>query len=159
MVIMFFVKCKHYKNIIIIFFLILLTNCSLEAPNKLHGINFLENRASILEVKKSNKNDVVKKMGNPHSTSISDDNTWIYFERMTSRKIAITKIGRNILLKNNILELKFDKYGVLEEKIFYSKDDIQKIVYSKDDTQNTISQKSFVEKLLSSIKQKMYRKK
>tara|TARA_B110000444_G_scaffold207388_1_gene201344 strand:+ start:547 stop:1017 length:471 start_codon:yes stop_codon:yes gene_type:complete len=156
---MSFVKCKHCKNIIIIFFLILLTNCSLEAPNKLHGINFLENRASILEVKKTNKNDVVKNMGRPHSTSINDDNTWIYFERMTSRRTAITKIGRDILLTNNILELKFDKYGVLEEKIFYNKEDIQKIVYSKDNTENTITQRSFVEKFLSSVKQKMYRRK
>ena len=156
---MSFVKCKHCKNIIIIFFLILLTNCSLEAPNKLHGINFLENRASILEVKKTNKNDVVKNMGRPHSTSINDDNTWIYFERMTSRRTAITKIGRDILLINNILELKFDKYGVLEEKIFYNKEDIQKIVYSKDNTENTITQRSFVEKFLSSVKQKMYRRK
>ena len=156
---MSFIKRKHTSVLYIIIFSLFLYNCQLKEPKKPHGVNFLENRASILEVKKSNKNDVVKKMGNPHSTSISDDNTWIYFERMTSRKIAITKIGRNILLKNNILELKFDKYGVLEEKKFYSKDDIQKIVYSKDDTQNTISQKSFVEKLLSSIKQKMYRKK
>ena len=98
-------------------------------------------------------------MGRPHSTSINDDNTWIYFERMTSRRTAITKIGRDILLTNNILELKFDKYGVLEEKIFYNKEDIQKIVYSKDNTENTITQRSFVEKFLSSVKQKMYRRK
>ena len=106
----------------------------------------------------TNQNDVIKMIGNPHSKSIKDENIWIYFERTITRG-KLVKLGQNVLKENNILELKFDKYGVLEEKIFYNKEDIQKIVYSKDNTENTITQRSFVEKFLSSVKQKMYRRK
>ena len=80
MVIMFIVKSKHYSLINIIFFSIFLYNCSLKSPDKVHGINFLENRSSVLKVNKSNKNDVVKNIGKPHSISISNENTWIYFD-------------------------------------------------------------------------------
>ncbi len=90
---------------------------------------------------------------------MNDDDTWIYFERMISRTNNIKTIGKNVLVINNILELKFDKYGILKQKKFYDKNDIQKVKYSKDVTENTVSQPSFVEKFLSSIKQKMYRNK
>ena len=60
------------KNLYIIFFLILLNNCQLKDPNKPHGINFLENREKTLIVGKTNQNDIVKLIGNPHSKSIKD---------------------------------------------------------------------------------------
>lgn len=159
MVIMFIVKSKHYSLINIIFFSIFLYNCSLKSPDKVHGINFLENRSSVLKVNKSNKNDVVKNIGKPHSISISNENTWIYFERMITRTNNIKTIGKNVLVKNNILQLTFDKYGILVEKNFYDKEDIKKVKFSKDITENTVTQPSFVERFLGSIRQKMYRKK
>jgi len=67
-------------------------------------------------------------------------------------------LGRNVLQKNNILELSFDKYGVLTGKKIYNKDDMKKIKYSKSETKNDISKQSFVGKFLSSIRQKMYGK-
>jgi hypothetical protein len=70
---MTFVYRKHYKKLYIIFFLILLNNCQLREPSKQHGINFLENREKALIVGKTNQNDVVKIIGNPHSRSITDE--------------------------------------------------------------------------------------
>ena len=67
-------------------------------------------------------------------------------------------MGQNVLKTNNILELKFDKYGILNSKKQYNKDDMQKVKYSKKVTENDISKKSFVGKFLSSVKQKMYGK-
>ncbi len=94
-------------------------------------------------------------MGKPHSTSINDDNTWFYIER-TLTKGKYHKLGKNILKTNNILVLNFDKYGVLKIKEFLDKEDLQKINFSKAKTENELTKKSFVEKFLSSIKQKMY---
>ena len=150
-----FVDRKHYKKLYIIFFLFLLNNCQLQAPNKPHGINFLENREKILVIGTTNQNDVMKLIGNPHSTSITGDNTWIYFERTITRGKLI-KLGQNVLKNNNILELKFNKYGVLNNKKIYNKESMNKVKYSEEETSNNISQKSFVGKFLSSIKQKMY---
>ena len=137
--------------------LIFLQNCSLKEPNKSHGINFLENREKILVVNKTNQNDVIKLIGNPHTISISDKNTWVYFERTIS-KGKLVKLGQEVLKKNNVLELKFDKYGILKNKKIYTKDDMKKVKYSTSTTENNVTQQSFVGKFLSSVKQKMYGK-
>jgi outer membrane protein assembly factor BamE (lipoprotein component of BamABCDE complex) len=129
----------------------------LQEPKKIHGINFLENREKILIVKETNQNDVVKLIGKPHITSISEPNKWIYFQRTITRG-KLHKLGRNVLKENNVLELNFDKYGVLKKKKLYKKEDMNKVVYSKNETKNEVTQKSFVGKFLSSIKQKMYGK-
>ena len=145
------------KNLIIIL-VFLLANCQLQESKNLHGINYLENRKNILTVNKSNKNDVVKLLGNPHSKSINNENRWFYFERMIS-KGELHKLGRNILKKNNILEIEFDKYDVIVSKKIYTKDDMKKIKVSKKRTENTVSERSFLNSFLSSLKQKMYRTK
>jgi outer membrane protein assembly factor BamE (lipoprotein component of BamABCDE complex) len=148
---------KHFANLYIIFFLILLNNCQLKEPNKAHGINFLENREKTLMVGKTNQNDIIKLIGNPHSKSIKNDNVWIYFERTITRGKLI-KLGQNVLKENNVLELKFNKYGVLESKKFHNKEDMKKVAFSNEKTENDISQQSFVGKFLSSVRQKMYGK-
>ena len=152
------IKRKHYKKLYIIFFLFLLNNCTLTEPKKPHGVNFLENREKALIIGKTNKNDVIKLIGNPHSTSLSSDSTWIYFERVITRGKLI-KLGQNVLKENNVLDLKFDKYGILMSKKIYNKEDMTKIPYSDKVTENAITQQSFVGKFLSSVRQKMYGKK
>ena len=108
-------------------------------------------------VGETNQNDVVKLIGNAHSKSIISENTWIYFERTITRGKLI-KLGQNVLKKNNVLELKFNKHGILASKKIYNKENMNVVKYSKKKTENEISQKSFVGKFLSSIKQKMYGK-
>ena len=154
---MSFVNRKHNKILYIILFSLFLNNCQLKEPNKSHGINFLENREKILIVGKTNKNDVIKLIGNPHTISITEKDIWIYFERTIVRGKLI-KLGQNVLKENNVLKLKFDKYGILNNKKIYNKDNMNKVKYSKNETENNITQQSFVGKFLSSIKQKMYGK-
>ena len=154
---MTFVNRKHYKKLYIILFLFVLNNCQLKEANKPHGINFLDNREKVLIVGKTNKNDVIKLIGNPHSTSIISENTWIYFERTITRGKLI-KLGQNVLKENNVLELRFNKYGILNSKKIYNKKNMNEVKYSKNQTENDITKKSFVGKFLSSIRQKMYGK-
>ena len=96
-------------------------------------------------------------IGNPHSKSIKNENKWIYFERTITRGKLI-RLGQNVLKENNILELHFDKYGILLSKKMYDKEDMNKISYSKKETSNEISRDSFVTKFLQSVRQKMYGK-
>ncbi len=129
--------------------------CQLQEPIKNHGILYLENRSEKLTIKKSNKNDVIKVLGQPHSVSINDENLWLYLERSLS-KGKYHKLGQHVLKENNVLVLNFDKYGVLKSKDFYNKNNIKKVSFSNKETKNELSKKSFVENFLSSIKQKMY---
>ena len=155
---MLIIKSKHIFLISIVTVFIILTHCQLQEPKKVHGINFLENRGKVLIVNKTNKNDVVALIGKPHLTSITYPNKWIYFQR-TMTKGKLHKLGQNVLKENNVLELNFDKYGVLKDKKLYKKEDMNKVAFSKAETKNEISRQSFVGKFLSSVKQKMYGKK
>ena len=147
----------YLKSIYILSFFILLLGCQLKEPQQNHGILFLENRSAKLKVDVSNQNDVIKSIGHPHSKSINDENEWFFVER-TLTKGEFHKLGKNILKESNILILKFDKYGILKEKMLLTKEDIKKLSFSDKETSNELSQKSFVQKFLSSLRDKMYKK-
>ena len=152
-----FFNLRHY---FLCFSLLILstTSCQLQEPAKNHGIIFLENRSNKLIVNKSNQNDVISIIGMPHSKSITDISEWIYIERILT-KGKYHKLGKHILTTNNVLVLQFDNYGILETKELLTKSDLQKVAFTKNSTKNELTRKSFVEKFLSSIKQKMYKRK
>lgn len=153
-----FFNIKYHKYIFLTVLLFILVNCQLKDPDKNHGILFLENRSNKLFVKTTNKNDVLKVLGQPHTKSYDDSDIWIYLER-TLTKGKYHKLGKHIIKKNNVLVLNFDRYGILKEKKIYTKKDIKKVKFSKDKTENQLSKRSFVEGFLSSLKEKMYNKK
>ncbi len=148
-------KIKNHNKLIFLPFFIILIGCKFQEPYKNHGIIFLENRSNILTVNSSNKNDALKVLGQPHSKSIGDINEWIYIERVLS-KGEYHKLGRNVLVSNNVLVLSFDKYGILKNKKFLNKNDKKNLEFSKNETENELTQKSFVESFLSSVRSKMY---
>ena len=149
----FFIK-NHLNKILFTLFFILMS-CQLQDPYKNHGILFLENRSKKLIIKKTNKNDVLKIIGNPHTKSIDDENTWIYLERVLT-KGKYHKLGKHVLKTNNVLVLVFDKYGILKSKEIFQVEDNKKMVFSEDKTENQLTKRSFIESFLSSVRQKMY---
>ena len=105
-------RLKKHLYIISLFFFIILSGCQIKESTNNHGILFLENRANKLKINESNKNDVIKLIGIPHSKSINNENEWIYIER-TFTKGKCHKLGKNVLNTNNVLYLEFNKYGLL----------------------------------------------
>ncbi len=150
-----FFKTKYHLKILLLISFINLIGCQLQDPYNNHGIVFLKNRADKIIVNKSNKNDVLDIIGQPHSKSINDENEWFYVERILT-KGEYHKLGRNILKENNILVLNFDKYGVIKRKTFLDKNNKNKVLFSEKKTENKLTQKSFVERFLSSVRTKMY---
>ena len=144
----------HFNKFLIISFFILL-GCQLQESASNHGILFLENRTAELNIEQSNKNDVVKLLGQPHTKTYNEDDIWIYIER-TLIKGKYHKLGSHKLKTNNTLVLYFDKYGILKTKDLYDLNDLNKIKFSKKNTENSLSKKSFVESFLQSVKKKMY---
>ena len=143
------------KSIIVllagIFFL---TGCQRNEVIKTHGISYLDKREKLIIVNESNKNDTIDILGQPSSKGMTNENTWIYIERTKTRG-KLLKLGRNYLKKNNVLILEFDKYGILNKKEFYDKDDMKKINFAKAITENDLKKENFVFSFLSSIRQKM----
>ncbi len=149
-----FLKFK-YHYLIPVFLFFILIGCQFQEPTNTHGIIFLKNRYNKLEVGVTNKNDVIKMMGNPHSKSINNDDEWFYIERVLSRG-RLYKLGKNVLKDNNVLLIVFNKYGVVEKKELLDIDDRNNISFSNENTENELAKKSFIEKFLSSIKTRMY---
>ena len=152
---MLFVRGKHYILILTLFLSFFLTNYQKNKVIKSHGIFYLENRDRLLKVNNTNINDVIKILGQPHTRSIKDKNTWLYIERTKTRGKMI-KLGRNILMNNNVLIVKFNEQGILKEKILYNKDDMNKYKFAEAITVNEIKRGSFIDSFLSSIREKMY---
>ena len=152
-----FFRFKNHIKILLVLSLFILNSCKLQEPTKNHGILFLENRANKLIIKETNTNDVVKIIGEPHIKSISNNNEWIYIGRVLTKGKFI-KLGQNILKENNILVLSFDKFGILNDKVFLDKTSKKKLKFSEDVTENSLSDRSFVEKFLESLRKKMYKK-
>ena len=136
------------------FLSLFLLNCQKNRVIKSHGIIFLEKREALLKPNFSNKNDVIGILGEPHVRSIKEKDTWLYIER-TRVKGNMHKLGKNVLLNNNVLVVKFNKYGVLEEKLFYDKEKMNDHKFSKEVTENVIKKGSFLNSFLSSLKGKM----
>ena len=88
---------------------------------------------------------------------MKDDNLWIYIER-TKVRGKLLKLGRNYLVKNNVLVLEFNKYGVLNKKDFFDKEKMNDNTFAKKITENDLRKENFIYSFLSSIRQKMQSK-
>jgi len=139
---------------IIIFTLILLSNCQRNPVYNTHGVAFLDKKQKSLMVEQTNKNDVRKLLGHPSTIGTFDNTIWIYIER-TRTKGKLLKFGRSEISKNNVLALKFNEYGILIKKDFYNKSKINNIEFSKNTTQTINREASFVYSFLSSLRQKI----
>ena len=149
---------KIVITLIILSILAIISGCQRNPVLKTHGVAYLDKREKLLTTNQSNKNDVIEVLGQPATKGLTDNNVWIYIERTKTRG-KLLKLGRNYLLKNNVLVLEFNKYGVLKKKDFYTKKDMKKITFAKGITENEIKKENFIVGFLSSIRQKMETKK
>ncbi len=120
---------------------------------KHHGVLFLEKKQSKLIVHESNKNDILKVLGAPSTTSKFDNDVWIYIERKQTQS-NIKNLGRMKIFKNDVLVLEIDNYGMLKKKEFYNKDDMKRIEMVKTTTDQVFRKNSFIYDFMSSMRQK-----
>ena len=144
------------KNLILftILSIFCLLGCQRQEVIKTHGISYLEKREKLVSINITNKNDVIKILGHPSTTGMTNNNTWIYIERTRTRG-KFLKLGRNYLKKNNVLVLEFNNYGIVFKKEFYDKTHMKNVKFAKSVTENELRKENFVYSFLSSIRQKM----
>ena len=142
------------KLLYIIFFAIIVTNCSLKKVVKHHGVPFLEKKQKSLIVNESTTNDIRMILGTPSTQSKFDNDVWIYIERKQTQS-KIKNLGKMKIFKNDVLVLEIDNYGVLQKKEFYNMEDMKKIKTVKDTTQASFARNSFIYDFMSSMRQKI----
>ena len=138
----------------IIFLSLIVSNCAFKKVTKHHGVPFLEKKQSSLVVNKTNKNDIMKILGNPSTKSKFDNDVWIYIERKQTQS-KLTNLGKMKIYKNNVLVLEIDSFGVLKKKEFYNKDDMRNLKIVKATTETGFKRNSFIYDFMSSMRQKI----
>ena len=114
----------------------------------------LEKKQKTLIINVSNKNDILKTLGQPSSKSKFDDDIWIYIERKQTQS-KIKNFGKMKIYKNDVLVLDIDKYGMLKKKEFYNMNDMKKIKVVEDTTEASFARNSFIYDFMSSMRQKI----
>ena len=102
----------------------------------------------------TNRNDILRLIGPPSTKSTFDNDVYIYIERKTSSS-KLTKLGKKVLIENNVLVVEINNMGILVDKKFYDKDDMKKIKFDQTATKINYSKKSFIYNFLSSVRQKI----
>ena len=142
------------KILYIILISFIVSNCSLKPVVKHHGVPFLEKKQLELTINESNKNDIIKILGNPSTTSKFDNDVWIYIERKQTQS-KLKNLGKMKIFKNDVLVLEIDNYGILKKKELYNKEDMKNIKISEATTQSGFKKNSFIYEFLSSMRQKI----
>ena len=139
---------------ILLLSLILLSSCTLDKVVKHHGVHNLEKKQEKLKINITNKNEIIQLMGPPSTKSFFKNDVYIFIERKTSSS-KITKLGKKELLINDVLVLEIDNRGLLADKKFYNKEDMNNIDFSNQITDANYSKKSFIYNFLFSLRQKI----
>ena len=115
---------------------------------------YLEKKQNNLTINKTNKNDIIKILGNPSTISKFDNDIWIYIERKQTQS-ELKNLGKMYIYKNDVLVLEIDNYGLLKKKDFYNKKDMNNILVAKDITGKKFKKNSFLYDFFSSMRQKI----
>jgi len=119
-----------------------------------HGVPSLEKKQNNLQINKTNKNDIIKILGKPSTTSKFDNDIWIYIESKQTQS-ELKNFGKMKIYKNDVLVLEIDEYGLLKKKDFYNQNDMNNIVVAKDTTGKKFRKNSFLYDFFSSMRKKI----
>ena len=114
----------------------------------------LKNNENFILVNKSNKNDVIKVLGEPSTKSNFDNNVWFYIEQKKQNK-SIVKLGKQYIEENNVLTIYFDNKGIVLKKKFLNKNDLKQIEFAKKETKPIYNNNSFMYEFLTSFRDKI----
>tara|TARA_B100001027_G_scaffold202143_1_gene162691 strand:- start:87 stop:542 length:456 start_codon:yes stop_codon:yes gene_type:complete len=141
------------KYILIIIF-IFITNCSGNKVTNYHGTKSLEKKFNKITVNKTNKNDLIKIIGQPSSISDFNKNKWFYFERFKTNQ-SLFKLGVQKIKKNNVLILELNNAGILKSKQIKDINDMNDLDFTKKTTNKDFNNTSVIYGVFSSLREKI----
>ena len=119
-----------------------------------HGVHNLEKKQEKLKINESNLNDILKIIGPPSTKSTFEDDVYIYIERKTSSS-RLSKLGKKVLMVNNVLVLDINQKGLLVKKEFFNKEDMNKIKFDENETKADYSKNSFIYNFFYTLRQRI----
>ena len=137
----------------LIILLLFIVNCSANKVSNNHGYISLQAKFDKITINKTNKNDILKIIGPPSSTSNFDKNKWFYIQTKKENQ-SLFKLGIKKIQKNNVLVVTFNNKGILEEKKMLNVSDMKNVKYVKNVTEKEYKQNNTIYKILSSLREK-----
>lgn len=138
------------KKLFIVLLTLILTSCTLNKIDNVHGVSNLKNKIKLIKISKSNKNDVKKILG-PIKIEELKEKKWIYFEVRETK----TKYGKKDIYVNDYAEIFFNKYGIASKIEFYDLSKMNKIKFTEDKTQTLGVKDTFSKNLLNSTRKRL----
>ena len=142
------------KKIFLFIIFLFISNCTLNKVVQHHGVHNLDKKQEKLKINQSNKNDILKIIGPPSTKSTFENDVYIYIERKTSSS-KLSKLGKKVLLVNNVLILDINQKGLLVKKKFYNKDDMNKLNFDERETVTDYSKNSFIYDFFYTLRQRI----
>ena len=133
---------------------IVVSSCALQPAYKNSGITNLENKSINLKTGMSNKNDVIDVLGETILKEFPEENLWLYYEKSERKNFY----GKKLVEKNIHLILEFDNKGILVQKKFLYKKDLQDIQFAEDITMTYSKNSSFSRRFFSSMRKRFINK-
>ena len=125
----------------------------MQKPIKHHGVHKLELKEKKLILNETNKNDIIKILG-PASVESKFDNDVLFFIERKITNTSVFKLGKQVIMTNNVLVVELDSYGILEKKDFYDLTKMNKFKFSNKITTIDYTKQGFIYDFLSSMRQK-----
>ena len=139
---------KNFKTYFLI--LIFANSCTLSPSITHSGVINLEQKKDVFFLGKTNKNDVIKEIGETLLKEYPEEKSWIYIETETKRNL----LGKKILIKNDILMLEFDDKGILLTKDFFNLKNIKDLNFNEETTSTLAIEESNSKKFFSSMRKR-----
>ena len=137
-------------RILLLLIFLFTLNCSSNKVSNNHGLISLQTKFKKITINKTNKNDVINIIGPPSSISKFDENKWFYIQRIKTNQ-SLFKLG---IKKNDILIVKFNNRGIVNDKKILSIKDMNDLKFSKEITEKEFKQNDFLFKIFSSVREK-----
>ena len=141
-------------RIIYIILFIFIINCTGNKVSNYHGTKSLVSKYENIYVNKTNKNDLLKIIGPPSTISDFDKNKWFYFERLKTNQ-SLFKLGTQKIIENNVLIVKLNNFGILEEKEILNLNNMNDLSYFKKTTSKEFKSDNLMYSVFSSLREKI----
>jgi len=143
------IKISRFKNLITLsqlcLLLFFLFGCTKDINNR--GNLPIESALNQLKPGSQTRQDIESLLGTPSHTSIFENEIWYYISSTTTQYAFYP----TEVLQRDVLEIKFDKRGVLEEVSFLNIDDGSKIVVVDRETPTMGREYSLIEQLIGNL--------
>ena len=141
------------KFVYIILFIFII-NCTGNKVSNYHGAKSLASKYENIYINKTNKNDLLKIIGPPSTISDFDKNKWFYFERLKTNQ-SLFKLGTQKIIENNVLIVKLNNFGILQEKKILNLDNMNDLSYFKKTTSKEFKSDNLMYSVFSSLREKI----